>query len=96
MLYKYCPECYSLNLSYKREIKQHKCNACGYQGPVKEDSVDKINSQRKCYLASQRSDVDAGFITKKEPENKESLVSINEKIKKKFGENSKNNDWELL
>ncbi|MDD3178600.1 MAG: hypothetical protein PHR26_03725 [Candidatus ainarchaeum sp.] len=96
MLYKYCPECYSLNLNYKKETKKYICNVCGYSGNIKEDSIDKINSLRKRFLISQKSDVETGFTTKKEKDESKDLISVNDKIIKKFGSNSKNNDWELL
>jgi transcription initiation factor TFIIIB Brf1 subunit/transcription initiation factor TFIIB len=47
MLYNYCPNCYSLNVGYKPETRQHKCNSCGFIGTCKQDSIDKINELRK-------------------------------------------------
>lgn len=47
MLYNYCPNCYSLNVGYKPETRQHKCNSCGFLGTCRQDSIGKINELRK-------------------------------------------------
>jgi hypothetical protein len=47
MLYKYCPQCFSLDVRYNPEKKTYYCNSCKYEGEMKSDTLDKINSLKK-------------------------------------------------
>ncbi len=95
MMYKYCPDCFSLDLKFNMDARNHTCNMCGRKGEVKEDSIDRINTYRK-----QGTSMDMNFKESKMEaglnRNEENLVSIDQKIKNKFGDKSKNSDWELL
>jgi len=47
VLYKYCPKCYSLNISVDNVSGEHKCKQCNYTGPISQDSIDKINVMKR-------------------------------------------------
>ena len=139
MLYNYCPNCFSLNIIYKPENRLHKCNACGFIGNCKQDSIDKINDLRKgttknTYQEKTETivketftlDDDFGiesidedqsfkdsndnkieeknlnnamqFSNKERPSQRSSNADISpdERVKKRFGDKIKNNDWELV
>lgn len=95
MLYKYCSNCYSLNVKYSSVEKISYCLSCNCKGEFKEDQIDKINRYRKEGNSVTQKD---NFYESKEniSENKDDFQNLDEKIKTKFGEKSKNSDWELL
>lgn len=94
MLYKYCSNCFSIDVKFIPAEKVYQCTRCNHKGEFKEDSIERINNYKK-----QGSTVinREKFIDAKETvsENKES-VNPDEKIRNKFGDKSKNSDWELL
>ena len=47
VLYKYCPKCYSLNISVDNVSGGHKCKQCNYTGAISQDSIDKINIMKR-------------------------------------------------
>ena len=47
MLYRFCPVCASLRVQVINGSKIYKCNTCGYEGEMKEESVEKINEFRR-------------------------------------------------
>lgn len=95
MLYKYCSNCFSLNVKYIPAEKKHQCLSCNHKGEFKEDSIDRINNYKK-----QGSTVinRENFIEAKSTlsEKREEFANVDEKVKSKFGDKSKNSDWELL
>ena len=99
MLYKYCPNCYSLNIKFDSNKNIHICLSCNYQGEIKKDSIDKINSYRKQKLSSennnQNNNQNTGLNNKQQEANKNTQETIENKVKQKFN-TIKNDDWELL
>jgi len=95
MLYKYCSNCYSLNVKYLAAEKCYQCLACNQKGDFKEDSIDKINNYKKQGSTVIQRDQ---FVESKASlsEKKDEFANVDEKIKSKFGDKSKNSDWELL
>jgi DNA-directed RNA polymerase subunit M/transcription elongation factor TFIIS len=94
MLYKYCPNCFSLDIKFDSNENSYKCSSCGYKGEIKKDTIDKINVLRKQNTSNQTESKFSNINTKFTK--KDDLVSIDQKIKTKFGDKSNNSDWELL
>jgi hypothetical protein len=95
MLYKYCSNCFSIDVKYLPAEKKYHCLKCNFKGDFKEDSIDKINNYKK--QGSTVIQRDTFIEAKKEViSSNEEFDSIDDKIKSKFGEKSKNSDWELL
>jgi hypothetical protein len=95
MLYKYCSNCFSINTKYLPTEKKSQCLNCNHKGEFKEDSIDRINNFKKQGSTVINRD---SFIEAKEDFSKkeEEFTNLDDKIKTKFGDRSKNSDWELL
>ena len=95
MLYKYCSNCYSLNVKYIPAEGKHQCMSCNHKGEFKEDSIEKINNYKKNGSAILNKD---NFIESKAilSEDKDKFDNVDDRIKSKFGDKVKNSDWELL
>jgi len=96
MLYKYCSSCYSIDVKYLPAEGKYMCLTCNCKGEFKEDSIDKINNYKKQGSSVINRDK---FIEAKEKvtsTNDDEFDNLDDKIKSKFGEKSKNSDWELL
>lgn len=94
VLYKYCPKCYSLNVTANKIDGDYKCTLCGYVGEIKQDSIEKINMFKK----SRDIQKQATNVLKEDLNNKEINIKANknqetlkEKLKGKGG-----NDWDIL
>jgi hypothetical protein len=96
MLYKYCYNCFSIDVKYLSAERKHMCLRCNTKGEFKEDSIDRINNFKKqgSTVIDREKFVEAK--TDIGSKSSEEFENIDQRIKSKFGEKSKNSDWELL
>jgi DNA-directed RNA polymerase subunit M/transcription elongation factor TFIIS len=94
MLYKYCPDCASLDLQKITNSKDYKCLNCNYIGEIKEDTIDKINVFRKIIKSDNQKEINNSYFKKDFENQSNTYVPLKEKLNNKL--TKKSSDWELL
>lgn len=96
MKYKYCSNCFSINTKFNALEKKDVCLSCNFKGNFKEDSIDMINHYKKQDFTNINKENEISQTTEQPKANVLEDISLNQRIKNKFGKQTNNTDWELL